>query len=197
MNSTHRHVAARPLLRCKRTTSTPDELQVENQPPCNTQNDHHDCVHCPAKRQRCDPSRVLTPRVVIDKQTLSNLESVQPHRSSPLCKQPQISLAEVATSKSHSMGWFKTLPNELLYIIFELLELRSLSLISMTSKNMSTAALTYLQSAKGLKHVMPIVSAGHRTSIDPMEFRGVGKQHNIITNVCNVYSYILEFFQLN
>ena len=155
---------------------------------------HHDCVHCPAKRQRCDPSRVLTPRVVVDKQTLSNLESVQPHRSSPLWKQPHFSLAELATSKSHSMGWFKTLPNELLYIIFELLEFRSLSLISMTSKNMSTAALTYLQSAKGLKHVMPIVSAGHRTSIDPMEFRGVGKQHN---NYVTCISYILEFFQLN
>ena len=170
---------------CKRTTSTPDELEVENQPPCNTKNDHHDCVHCPARRQRCDP---LTPRVVIDKQTL---ESVQPHRSSPLWKQPQFSRAELATSESHSMGWFKTLPDELLYNIFELLEFRSLSLISMTSRNMSTAALTYLQSAKGLKHVMPIVSAGHmyRAIIDPMEFRGVGEQHNnYVTCCCNYYS---------
>ena len=185
MNSTHRHV---PLLRCKRTTSAPDELEMENQPPCDTKNDHHDCVHCPAKCQCCDPSRILTARVVIDKQTLSNLESVQPHRSSPVWNQPQFSLADVATSKTHSMGWFKIMPNELLYIIFQLLDLRSLSLISMTSRNMSTAALTYLQSAKGLKHVMPIVSAGHRTSIDPMEFRGVGKQHNNYVTCCYNYS---------
>ena len=183
MNSTHRHVAARPLLRCK----TPDELEVENQPPCNTKNDHHDRVHCPDKRQPCNPSRTLTPRVVIDKQTLSNFESVQAHRSSPLWKQPQFSLAEVATS----MGWFVTLPIELLHIIFELLEFRELGHISMTSSNMSTAVLTYLQSARGLNHVMPIVSAGHCniTIVDPMEFRGVGKQHDHYVTCCCNYSY--------
>ena len=98
MNSTHRHVAARP-----------DELEVENQPPCgNYKNDHHYRVHCPEKRQPCDPSGILTPRVVTDKQTvtLSNSESV---------------------SRSHSMGWFVRLPDELLHSIFEQLNLRSLS----------------------------------------------------------------------
>ena len=126
MNSTHRHVAARLLLLCKRTASTPDELEVENQAPCNTKNDH-------------------------------------------------------------SMGWFKILPIELLHFIFDLLELRSLSHISMTSRNMSTAALTYLQSARGLNYVMPIVSTcRHRTIVDP---RGVGKQHNNYVTCCCNYSY--------
>ena len=174
MNSTHHYVTVRPLLRCKRATPTADELEVENQPPCSTKNDHQRANY-PAKRQRYDLTRILIPRVE---------QSVEAHTDSSSWTPPKLmipTLAEVATSNKHSMGWFVTLPIELLHAIFRLLELRSLSLVALTSKNMSAAALSYLQSARGLSHVMPIVSAGHRTSVDPMEFSGVGKY------ACDIY----------
>ena len=152
-------------MNCTHVAARPDELEVENhEPPCNSKNDR---VHCPDKRQPCDPSGILTPRVVTDKQTISNSESV---------------------SRSQGMGLFVRMPDELLHSIFEQLNLRSLSNISMTSSNMSKAVLTYLQSARGLKHVMPIISAGHITGIDP-PLRGVGKQHNHYVTCCCNYFY--------
>ena len=87
---------------------------------------------------------------------------------------PVLPLHEVATSSKHSMGWFGTLPAEILHKLFCLLDHQSLGLLSLTSKEMATAVLSYLQSTVGLKRVIPMVSVGHSTSLDPLDFRRVG-----------------------
>ena len=49
--------------------------------------------------------------------------------------------------------------------------------------------LGYLQSAVGLKHVPPIVPVGHNTSLDPLEFRGVGKYSVLFLLVLSPMTY--------
>ena len=61
------------------------------------------------------------------------------------------------------MGWFVTLPAEMLHELFCLLDYQSLGLLSLTSKEMATAVLSFLQTADGLKRVMPMVSVKHST----------------------------------
>ena len=50
----------------------------------------------------------------------------------------------VATSSKHSMGWFVTIPVEILHKLFGLLDHRSLGILSGTSKEMATATVSYL-----------------------------------------------------
>ena len=91
--------------------------------------------------------------------------------------EPEVSptLHESATSSKHSMGWFVTIPLKILHKLFGLLDHRSLGILSGTSKEMATAIVSYLLSTVGLKHVMPMVSVGHSTSLESLEFRRVGK----------------------
>ena len=100
------------------------------------------------------------------------------HISSPSVSTPQnlelTTLAELVASDKHSLGWLVVLPVELLYSVFRLLDLRSLGYLSFASKEMSAAVLGYLQCAVGLNHIMPILSNGHRSNANPLEFREVG-----------------------
>ena len=63
-------------------------------------------------------------------------------------------LESIAKSEEHSMGWLKTLPLELLHIIFRFLDNNSLLILSSISKDMNASILTYLMSAKGLRHLL-------------------------------------------
>lgn len=80
-----------------------------------------------------------------------------------------------AESQEHSMGWFAVLPVELLQMVFRLLDVKSLGMLSLTSKNISSAILAYLQCFGGLSHFMPIVFTSHRFSTDPLRFSEVGE----------------------
>lgn len=177
MSSAHRCAAKPPslLLRCKR--AIPSEEDKE-QVPQTTQQDKLAFTHTPpTKRQRswtvAGSSKMITASVEFT-------VHFSPTPSSPKTDQNfgPTTLAQLAASEKHSIGWFVVLPVELLYSVFSLLDIRALGYLSLTSKETSAAVLGYLQSGVGLKHIMPIVATGHRTSVDPLHFREVGKQRH-------------------
>ena len=171
------------LLHCKRSTPADGE---ENLPAASSATPGQQGVHHPAKTPKqtepdCSTLTVLNCPVSVHTGCRSTparaLPSSSCSSSGAQAKPVSPTLHEAATSSEHSMGWFVTLPPEMLHKLFCLLDHQSLALLSLTSKEMATAVLGYLQSAVGLKHVPQIVPVGHNrsTSLDPPEFRGVGK----------------------
>lgn len=67
-------------------------------------------------------------------------------------------LTDIATDTNHSMGWFMTLPLELLHMIFNQLNNDTLLLVSSLSKDLNGHVLMYLLSGQGLKHIIPYSS---------------------------------------
>ena len=168
------------LLHCERSTPADGEKYLPAAASGATVLGTEQRVHHPAKipqRTEPAPSALAVLNCSTPARALSS-SSFSSSSSSSTCTgaqaKPVPTLHEVATSSKHSMGWFGTLPAEMLHELFCLLDYRSLALISLTSKEMATAVLSYLQSADGLKRVMAMVFVGHVHS-DPLEFRGVGK----------------------
>lgn len=67
---------------------------------------------------------------------------------------PKVLPGQAAISERHNLGWFINLPLELMYIIYQLLDIKSLVVLASLSKGFNSSVLQYLLSTPGFVHLV-------------------------------------------
>lgn len=89
-------------------------------------------------------------------------------------------LSRLAASGDHSMGWFTVLPPELLQMVLNLLDPKTLDVLSGVSKDINSIVCSYLQSSCALKRLLPLEGSFEGTSKpDPTDFRNTGQYRSV------------------